>query len=137
MRLTALIAFGWALLPSVPSSAATVDSVRGQVSINRGDGFRRATGTIQANIGDSVMVSPKGKARVVYPDGCAINVDPGAVVTITAQSPCKAFARADDSDRRDRFAIGPGGTVFLGGLAGGVLLILLDKNERIDSPASP
>ena len=75
MRLTASVAVACGLLLTVPALAATVDSLRGQVAINRGEGFRRITGPTQANIGDSVMVSPNGRARVVYPDGCAINVD--------------------------------------------------------------
>ena len=133
MRLTASVAVACGLLLTVPALAATVDSLQGQVSINRGDGFRRVTGPTQANIGDSVMVSPNGRARVVYPDGCAVNVDPGVVVTIAAQSPCKAQIEGN------RFSIGPGGTIYLGGLAAGIALILLDKDERIriDSPASP
>lgn len=139
MRLTASVAVACGLLLTVPCLAATVDSVRGQVSINRGDGFRRVTGTIQANTGDSVMVSPKGRARVVYPDGCALNVDPGAVVTITAQSPCKSFAQAtgDQSDDRRRFAVGPGGTIIVGGWIAQTILILLDDKDNAQRPASP
>ena len=134
MRLIASVAVACGLLLTVPSLAATVDSVRGQVSINRGDGFRRVTGTVQANIGDSVMVSPNGKARVVYPDGCAVEVNPGAVVTITALSPCKASSDIKPTP----FSVG--GAIIVGGWVGQAILILLDDKgnvQPIDLPVSP
>jgi hypothetical protein len=91
MRLTlASIAFISGVSFSLASFAATVDSIQGSLAINRGKGFQRVTGPVQAKVGDSVMVSPGGSAQVSYPDGCAVNVTPGAVVTIGAQSPCAA-----------------------------------------------
>ena len=64
------------------SGAATVEVIQGQVSINRGEGFKPAAGSIEARIGDLVMASPGGKARIVYLGGCAVDVGPGAVVAV-------------------------------------------------------
>jgi hypothetical protein len=75
-----------------PSWGATIDSVKGDVLINQGSGFRTVSGTAQAKVGDKVMASPGGSARVVYGDGCPVPVNPGRVVTIAAESPCTANA---------------------------------------------
>src|ERR1700674_2270401 len=86
MRVTASIALVLGIFCSAPSLAATVEPVRGRTSINQGDGtFHPVTGRLEATIGDSIMVSPDGMARIVYADGCVVDVNPGAVVTISAQ----------------------------------------------------
>ena len=73
-----------------PALAATVQPVQGQVSINRGEGFQGLAGKTQARAGDLVMVSPGGSAKVLYSDGCTVNVKPVKVVSVGAKSPCKA-----------------------------------------------
>ena len=76
-------------LPALAATTvATVQVIQGQVSINRGEGFQPAAGTAEAHNGDSVMVSPGGKGRIVYSSGCAVEVYPG-VVTVREGS-CKA-----------------------------------------------
>jgi hypothetical protein len=78
-----LIAAAIGTPPSLAASgAATVEVIQGQVSINRGEGFKPAAGSIEARIGDLVMASPGGKARIVYSGGCAVDVHPGAVVAV-------------------------------------------------------
>lgn len=47
--------------------AATLDAVKGQVAINRGEGFRRVEGTVQAGTGDLVMASQGGKCQTGVP----------------------------------------------------------------------
>lgn len=134
MRLIALIAFGLGGFLSVPSLAATVEPIQGEVGINRGDGvFRHATSSVEVTIGDSLMVTPGGLARIVYPDGCAIDLNPGAVVTITVESPCKAPSEIASPD----FSVG--GTVAVGaGIAAAAVILLLVNNKKDnDKPASP
>lgn len=116
----------------MPSFAATVEPVEGEVAINRGDGvFRHATGSVEATIGDSLMVTPGGLARIIYADGCAVELKPGTVVTITAESPCKAPADVASPD----FSVG--GTVAVGaGVAAAVILLLSNKKDDA-KPASP
>jgi hypothetical protein len=72
------------------ASAATVDSIKGRILLNRGDGFEVLAAPAEANPGDKVMAGPGGSAKIVYADGCAVNVSPGAVVTVGAKSPCTA-----------------------------------------------
>jgi hypothetical protein len=72
------------------ASAATVNSIKGRVLFNRGDGFQVLTAPTTAKPGDSIMASPGGSAKVLYADGCAVDVRPGAVVSVGAKSPCTA-----------------------------------------------
>jgi hypothetical protein len=66
----------------------------GELSINQGHGFKHVTRRINAKVGDSVMVGPGGTATVVYDDGCKVNVQPGAVISIESLSPCASGANA-------------------------------------------
>jgi hypothetical protein len=49
---------------------------------------------MNAKVGDAVMVGPGGTATVVYDDGCKVNVQPGAVITIESLSPCTSGSNA-------------------------------------------
>jgi hypothetical protein len=75
---------------SLPAFAATVDSVKGKVLINRGQGFQQVTSGAQANAGDQLMASRGGSAKLVYSDRCQVSVVPGRVVNVGRQPPCTA-----------------------------------------------
>ena len=75
--------------------AATVASVQGKVSISRGSGYEPVSGPTQVNVGDTVMASPGGSARVVYNDQCSVAVKPGRIVAIAPEPPCKKTASFD------------------------------------------
>ena len=68
-------------------NVATVNVVSGQASINRGEGFKPVVKTTQANVGDQVMVRPDSQAKIVYAEGCEVEVNPGAVVGVAGS--CK------------------------------------------------
>src|ERR1700683_2816816 len=94
---TALAVTGLLLLLATPCFATTVEPVQGDVSLNKpGHGFQQIAETTIVEPGDLVMVSPNGSANVFYADGCRFVVQPGAVLTIAAISPCasKSFAQA-------------------------------------------
>ena len=93
-RYLAVVAFASGFLFSAQSFAATVDSIQGQVLLNSGAGYRVVTGTMEAKIGDSVMVNPGSSARLVYADGCTVKVEPGSVTAVAPESPCKTRAGA-------------------------------------------
>src|ERR1700676_4424297 len=99
-RLLRALSFGCAVLLSSSSwaaTSATVEPAQGVVLVNTGNGFKQVKKSVKAKVGDSVMVSPDGAAKVAYADGCTVDVRPGAVMTIAAFSPCTAGARADDN----------------------------------------
>ena len=68
-------------------NVATVNVVSGQASINRGEGFKPVVKTTPANVGDQVMVRPDSQAKIVYAEGCEVEVNPGAVVGVAGS--CK------------------------------------------------
>ena len=89
-------AFCLAMLLSSSTWAATIEPGQGSLSINQGQGFQAVNNRVDANVGDSVMVSPGGSATVVYDDGCKVTVQPGAVATIAPLSPCATGSYAQD-----------------------------------------
>lgn len=87
-----------AMAMSSSAWAATIEPGQGGLSINQGQGFQPVNSRIDANVGDSVMVSPGGTATVVYDDGCKVQVQPGAVTTIAPLSPCASGSYAQNND---------------------------------------
>ena len=83
------------ILMSLPAFAATVQSVKGKILINRGEGFQPVTEGAQANAGDRLMADAGGSAKVVYPGGCQVRVIPGTVVSVGKQPPCTAPYMSD------------------------------------------
>jgi hypothetical protein len=85
MRRLASIAGGFCigiLVCSPAMSAATVNVVKGQVSVNQGQGYKHVAGAAAVSTGDQVMAAPGSRGRIVYANGCAVDVYPGAIVTV-------------------------------------------------------
>lgn len=126
MRLKVLISFALGLLLSSPSWAATVNVDHGRVSIDRGNGYSRVAGPTQATAGDRVMASPGGWGRIVYAEGCVVEVKPGTVVVVQVDSPCKVVGVMAMAP----FTIGAA-------IAGtGFAISVIDNNDN-NAPASP
>jgi hypothetical protein len=83
-RLVSLVwGFSIGTLVCLPAMAATtVKVVEGQVSVNQGEGYKQVAGAAAVSTGDRVMAAPKGRGKIVYADGCTVDVFPGAVVTV-------------------------------------------------------
>jgi hypothetical protein len=127
-----VMCFTLSLLIGTACSAATLEPVQGDLSINQGQGFQKVDSRIDANVGDSVMVGPAGSATVSYPDGCKVDVQPGAVMTIAPLSPCASGSYAADSSDLTGALIG--GTLFAAGIGAGIVGITQSSSS---SPASP
>jgi hypothetical protein len=112
-------------------SAATVGSVTGEVSVNRGDGFRRISSSSTAQPGDSVMVGANSSAQVSYDDGCVVNVNPGAVYTVTETSPCASNAQQSAQSGPTTGQMAIGGALIAGAGAG---IYFLTKKDSASSP---
>lgn len=130
-RMFALAACLVAIFPVNAALAATVQPIAGTISVNTGEGFKPAVGETNISTGDTVMVSPEGSARIIYADGCAIQVRPGAVVTIGQGSPCAAVpmgaTKTKDTTPTDHYIIG--GLLVAGGIAGAIVLISDDDDK--------
>ena len=149
MRLLGALCFGFSLLIGTACSAATVESFKGTLSINHGQGFEKVNGPIEANAGDTVMVSPDGSAVISYPDGCMVTIQPGAVTTIGDLSPCASGSNAQDqspaqgqSGTQDQcqFSNSPfchPGILVAGAVGAGLAGFLIYEVTRPPSPASP
>jgi hypothetical protein len=87
-HLLSAISIGCAVFVGSPCWAATVEPGQGDLSINRGEGFKPINSRVDANVGDLVMVGPGGTATIVYDDSCKVNVQPGVVARIAPLSPC-------------------------------------------------
>jgi hypothetical protein len=115
----------------------------GNLTINQGQGFRPVTSSVNANVGDSVMVAPGGAATVVYDDGCKVDVRPGAVVTIAPLSPCASGSYAQNPNcPPGQPDCGPdwvGATIgaLLAGAGFGAAAYEASKSNGTTSPASP
>jgi hypothetical protein len=128
---------GWLFFPT-GSWAANVQAVQGDLSINQGDGFVPINGRIDANVGDSLMVGPNGSATVSYPDGCQVNVQPGAVATIAPISPCASGSMAQDFNNPFGTNLMPFAVGATLGVAVGVGFYEgLKKTNNNNSPSSP
>jgi hypothetical protein len=129
-------AFCWAMLLSSSTWAATLEPGQGQISVNQGQGFQPVNSRVDANVGDSVMVSPDGSASVVYADGCKVNVRPGAVATIAPISPCASGSYADDNNNGSDWGPLLMGVVVLGFIGGGIYAATNNPNTT-GTAASP
>jgi hypothetical protein len=93
-RLSVIMGAVASLAANGMADAALLEPVRGGVRVNHGDGYLAVHGVTDVNPGDQVMVDPKGQARLVYPDGCKVNVKAGSVAVVGAKSPCTKHAAA-------------------------------------------
>ena len=132
------LCFGSCLVITTAAWAATVEPGQGDLSVNQGQGFQKATGRIDARVGDSVMVSPSGSATVSYSDGCTIKLQPGAVMTIGALSPCAAGSYADDNQNDGSlYVIGGGLAAALGFGIYEIIQFSRSGNNPAVRPVSP
>jgi hypothetical protein len=105
--LLSALCVGCAVLLSTSSWATTVELSEGTLMINKGKGFKAVKHQVVAKAGDSIMVSPGGHAKLVYPDGCTIEVQPGAVTTVTRLSPCASGSYAQNQDYGNHWCVTP------------------------------
>lgn len=133
--LLAALCIGCAFLAGSAAWAATIEPVNGDVSVNQGQGFKKLDAAFEAKVGDAVMVSPGGSAKVSYADGCAIALKPGAVMVIAALSPCASGSYAQEDDHNDHTGALVFGTVVAG--VTGFVIYEIVQNTKTNKPASP
>jgi hypothetical protein len=93
-------------------------------------------GSTQANAGDAIVVNPGGSAQIVYPDGCVVDVSPGSVATISAQSPCGGGSSSSTETASTNSGSNNATLFAIGALAvgGGVAAALFLQKDKSASP---
>ena len=129
------------ILASVPAQAATLTPEKGQVLFNNGDGYKLASHPTEVLPGHSIVANPGGAARVTFDDGCTVDVRPGSVFTVAAQSPCQRAGQHVETGgslknppvekREERWSLVP---IIVGGAAIGVGALLLRDKDKGASP---
>lgn len=130
MRQSSLLIFAVSVVVSSSAwgAAATFQPVQSPVSISRGEGYQQVSAATKVSIGDQIMAGPGGRGKIVYPNGCVVDVNPGAVVTVTGKcyQPMTAGLEAPPPERPF-----PWVPVILGGvvLGAGICAIACDDDD--------
>ena len=111
MKSTRLTVAVFALLSMATAARAdaTLTPMEGGVLVSKGQGFVRMTQPTTLKLGDRAMVAQGSRGKISFPDGCAVDLRPGAVQIVGPVSPC---ARAQGPDvpllgpRRSRSLVG-------------------------------
>ena len=107
--------------------AATLGAIQGNVLVNRGGGYKTVKGATNLTPGDTVMAQAGGSAQIVYPDGCVVPVEVGAVVTVGEASPCLRLGWLERPEVPREFLIGVG---VVGAVAGAVIIWEGSNNDE-------
>ena len=145
MKLPVILGAMVSLTVSGVAQAAFLDSIHGGVWINRGNGYVAVRGATEAKTGDSIMAAAKGRARLVYSDGCAVDIQSGSVVVVGTESPCAKGATNNEGVGTEA-GLGTTGMVVSGlafaAVGGGIAAAALNGQHTsppfiAPSPASP
>lgn len=137
MRLTVGALCCCVALLSGAAWAATLQPGQGNLSINQGSGFQPVNARVDAKVGDSVEVTSGGSATLIYEDGCQVQVQPGAVISVMPLSPCASGSFAQDNTNNNA-GMAIGAVVVMGGIAAGLIYEgTKSTNNTSGSPASP
>lgn len=83
---------------SSTANAAVLQDVQGDVRVGRDKGFEKVLGSTELLPGDKIKVGRKASARLVYPDGCNVPVEPGSLSRVAEHSPCSFKAQVGDNN---------------------------------------
>lgn len=125
-----LVAFAFLSTASIVS-AATVTSIAGQVSVNRGTGFLPLTDGAEVAAGERITVPPGGAARVVFSATCTLSLPAGQTFTVPAEVPCTAGGGIDPG-------LVAAGLVVVGGAAATIIGVsTINSDDGSETPVSP
>lgn len=122
-----------ALLASGSTQAASLEEVQGDVWVGHEKGFTAVRGPEDLSPGDKVKVGSKSFARIVYQDGCKVNLHGNSLSTVAKHSPCSFSAQAGGDDQGTSFDKGQnvwGPLVVVGGGIGAVVGAVVASNSN-------
>ena len=122
-----LAAAGFAAIASAPAQAMTLIVQKGEVLVNRGDGFQAVTGSVEIEPGATVVVQEGGAAEFVCSDSSRLAMVPGYHPVPADCAPSQAQA----------FELDTAGYLLIGaGVLGGAIAIIEGTGNDSDRPAS-
>ncbi len=133
MRVVAWCAIALTLLTNTAVNAATLSSIKGDILVNRGNGYQLQIGATELKPGDLVVANSGAGALIFYPDGCEVPVQPGDIVAVKDASPCATTDAGSNNTGLTPNALMTGAAIVGGGF--GVIQLL--KDNKKDKPASP
>ena len=107
-----------------------LQEVNGEALINQGESYNVASEGMEVLPGDQLMVPADGLAKLIYPNGCVVNVNGEFILTSAAEAPCAAGALLATVGATTATTMSTGGVVLvsLAGAAGLAAIIDDDKN---------
>lgn len=85
---SALLSVGQAI---AQGSAATLQDLNGKVLMNKGNGLVSGKSGAALVDGDRIVTLDKSGARIVFPDGCSVDLEENMIFVINAELGCKAL----------------------------------------------
>lgn len=86
------IAASFAMIAS--AQAAMLVDVKGNIKVNRGNGFEKAASELVVKPGYKLMAAPGASAKVVYSNGVAFKLQSGRVMTVMTDELAKIRSTA-------------------------------------------
>jgi len=80
---------------AVEAGIAQLTVTKGNVLVNKGNGYKAVTGTTNLSPGDRVIVT-EGEARFTAASGCRMNLSSQAILTVRADMTCAAPDRTTE-----------------------------------------
>jgi hypothetical protein len=122
-----LAAASCAAVASVPAAAMTLVVQKGEVLVNRGDGFQPVTGSVEIEPGATVVVQEGGAAEFVCSESSRLAMVPGYHPVPADCGPSQAQA----------FELDTAGYLLIGaGVMGGAIAIIAATDNNDDKSAS-
>jgi len=146
---------------AVEAGLAQLNVAKGNVLVNKGNGYKAVTGTTSLSAGDRVIVT-EGEARFTSTSGCSMNLSSQAMLTVAKDMKCVAPNQTTEvvaADLPARVAppppvlapapapvvgIGPAGIIvgvaavgLLAAGAAGVAGVFDDEDDDVNFPVSP
>lgn len=108
--------FSIAIMFGFPAQSAVLEALQGGVLVSRGgSAYQLVHQPTQLRVGDSVLANPGGSARVVFENGCAVDIQPGMVFTVGEAPPCNTTDNAT-AGSTDYTTVAVGAAVVAGGV---------------------
>jgi hypothetical protein len=130
--LTPAVAIAGLFLASPAMAGVTLQPINPKVAVNHGQGYKQVATATEVSIGDKVMVGAGGHGKLVYPNGCTIDVYQGRVMAVPEKcyKPMRAGLEAPVEEARPPYWL-------YGGIAAGIAVGICAASGCFDDDDRP